>query len=81
MSFQCIEPAIVPDVVISRIAYTQEIASGMWRFTYYNRQICPLDDSLENVIVQKNVFSRAEGVCCAMYTLRILGVRTWCWSG
>lgn len=73
---QFIEPVYVPDVVVSGIAYTEEIAPDLYRISYFNSQVCCLDRSVEHVIVAKFVMHRQNLVAAmrqAMWERHMVG--------
>ena len=60
---QFIEPIWVPDTVVTGIACSEDIGPEMYRISYYNRQICYLDGSHENVICAKFIMHRKHLIC------------------
>lgn len=81
MPAEFIEPAIVPDIVVSRIAYSQEIAPQMWRIAFYADQVCSLTGQHENVIVCKLVVHRTDMIQCIRTAVKVAAIRSFCWIG
>lgn len=50
-----IEPVHIPDTYISGIGDVQEVARGLYRFTFYAKHIDPFTGQHENVVVAKNI--------------------------
>lgn len=74
---QFIEPVFVPDVYVEDVAYTQDLSSGLWRLTFYNSQISPIDCSVEYPIAAKFLVTRQTGLRITRTLLRQWNVPAW----
>lgn len=51
------EPYVVPDTVVTGLAYMEPVAPPLWRIALYAEQTCPIDMKPERVIVRKTLIT------------------------
>lgn len=78
MAVPLVEPAIVPDIYVSRLHDVEEIGDRVFRFTFVTVQRNISDGSAEDVLTLRVVISASAVLHASKWALRAIGYRCYC---
>lgn len=78
MAVPLVEPAIVPDIYVSRLHTVEDLGDRVFRFTFVTKQKSLADNTDEEVVAARIVISAAAVLHAAKWALRAIGMRCYC---